>query len=554
MMHQRFIDLLEEWLYPKLTETAILVLLISSLLFFSYAAVLYTGGTYFGFLHLFYLPIVIAGFFFSIRGGLLVGFVSSILVGPLMPLVVVNHIMQPTYSWGTRSVFFLLIGALSGLGSSVFRAYLKELKKRYLTNSVTGLPNFLGLEAEFHDKVKNNVKNMTLIVIDLRNINEIEIAIGPLGIDQLLNMVANDLRKGLPADIILGHTQVSVFNLLVEDPTQTDDIVERCQRYLNSTYLVEHIPIFVEGFFGISRYPEDDDNFSGLFKKARMAINFGAKQAKILARYDINVVDHSGENVVLLTELNEAIENDKLDIHYQPKIDLKNGKVHGMEALARWTHPVKGEIEPGKFIPLTERTMLINPFTKWMLERTFKDMASWQREGMDLSLAVNFSLRNFHDHTIIEKVLELVERYKLDPKKIEIEVTESAFSMNMNEIIQTLKYLRENGLRISIDDFGTGQASQQYLFQLPIDGLKIDQIFVGELGHNSAAEAIVNNAISLGHQLGLEVIAEGIETQAQYDLLAKLGCDQGQGYLISAPIPFDELMLWLKSERRYAIS
>jgi len=554
MMHQRFIDLLEEWLYPKLTETAILVLLISSLLFFSYAAVLYTGGTYFGFLHLFYLPIVIAGFFFSIRGGLLVGFVSSILVGPLMPLVVVNHIMQPTYSWGTRSVFFLLIGALSGLGSSVFRAYLKELKKRYLTNSVTGLPNFLGLEAEFHNKVKNNVKNMSLIVIDLRNINEIEIAIGPLGIDQLLNMVANDLRKGLPADIILGHTQVSVFNLLVEDPTQTDDIVERCQRYLNSTYLVEHIPIFVEGFFGISRYPEDDDNFSGLFKKARMAINFGAKQAKILARYDINVVDHSGENVVLLTELNEAIENDKLDIHYQPKIDLKNGKVHGMEALARWTHPVKGEIEPGKFIPLTERTMLINPFTKWMLERTFKDMASWQREGMDLSLAVNFSLRNFHDHTIIEKVLELVERYKLDPKKIEIEVTESAFSMNMNEIIQTLKYLRENGLRISIDDFGTGQASQQYLFQLPIDGLKIDQIFVGELGHNSAAEAIVNNAISLGHQLGLEVIAEGIETQAQYDLLAKLGCDQGQGYLISAPIPFDELMLWLKSERRYAIS
>ena len=553
-MHQRFIDLLEEWLYPKLTETAILVLLISSLLFFSYAAVLYTGGTYFGFLHLFYLPIVIAGFFFSIRGGLLVGFVSSILVGPLMPLVVVNHIMQPTYSWGTRSVFFLLIGALSGLGSSVFRAYLKELKKRYLTNSVTGLPNFLGLEAEFHNKVKNNVKNMSLIVIDLRNINEIEIAIGPLGIDQLLNMVANDLRKGLPADIILGHTQVSVFNLLVEDPTQTDDIVERCQRYLNSTYLVEHIPIFVEGFFGISRYPEDDDNFSGLFKKARMAINFGAKQAKILARYDINVVDHSGENVVLLTELNEAIENDKLDIHYQPKIDLKNGKVHGMEALARWTHPVKGEIEPGKFIPLTERTMLINPFTKWMLERTFKDMASWQREGMDLSLAVNFSLRNFHDHTIIEKVLELVERYKLDPKKIEIEVTESAFSMNMNEIIQTLKYLRENGLRISIDDFGTGQASQQYLFQLPIDGLKIDQIFVGELGHNSAAEAIVNNAISLGHQLGLEVIAEGIETQAQYDLLAKLGCDQGQGYLISAPIPFDELMLWLKSERRYAIS
>ncbi len=552
-MHHRLIDIFERWLYPKAFESAILISLILSLLAISYSAVLYTGGTYFAYLHLFYVAIVFSGFFFSIHGGLIVGLLASLMIGPFMPLNVEEQIMQPTHSWITRSFFFMLIGGVSGIGSAIFRAYLKEIKEKYLTNPISNLPNFLGVETIFDKKIQT-INDMALILIDLRNINEIEIAIGPARVDTLLRRVAADLKNGIPGDVIIGHVQTSVFTILVEDSSRIDAVVKLCRLALKSSYMIDNIPIFVEEFFGISCFPEDDNNFSGLFGKARMAINYGAKQAKSLAKYDLTVVDPSGENAVLLTALDEAIKNDELQIHYQPKIELKTGKVYGLEALARWTHPEKGEIEPSKFIPLTERTMLINPFTKWMLERTFKDMANWQAAGKNLKLAVNFSLRNFHDRTIIEKVLELVAHHNLDPTHIEIEVTESAFSTNMPEIIKTLTYLREKGITISIDDFGTGQASQQYLFQLPIDGLKIDRIFVSEMEHNPAAQAIVQSAVSLAHQLKLKVVAEGIETEQQFKMLAQMGCDLGQGYLISAGMPYDQLLRWLdNSDKKYAL-
>jgi EAL domain-containing protein (putative c-di-GMP-specific phosphodiesterase class I)/GGDEF domain-containing protein len=553
-MKQRTIDILEKWLYPKFFETTAIVLFVIILLASSYLAVLYTGGTSFAYLHLFYIPIITAGFFFSIRGGLFVGLLASLMIGPFMPLVVEQHILQPTYSVLTRAVFFMLIGTMSGLGSAVFRSYLKELKERYLKNSVTMLPNYLGLGNIFSEKIKTS-QDLALIIIDLRNINEIEIAIGPERVDILLKMIAQDLKDGLTGDITIGHTQPSVFTLLVEDSARIDPVIENIHNYLKSSYLIDNIPIFVEAFFGISTYPEDDQNFSGIFRKARMAINYGAKQARSIARYDYTVVDPSGENAVLLTALNEAIADDTLQIHYQPKIVLKTGKIYGLEALARWTHPEKGEIEPSRFIPLTERTMLINPFTKWMLERTFKEMASWEATGKILNLAVNFSLRNFHDRTIITKISELIDKYHFDPTRIEIEVTESAFSTNMDEVIETLTYLREKGIKISIDDFGTGQASQQYLFQLPVDGLKIDRIFVSELGQNPAAEAIVKSAVSLAHQLNLKVIAEGVETQQQLDMLLEMGCDYGQGYLFSPALPYDKLMKWLENpDFKYALN
>lgn len=543
-MKKKIIHIFEKWLYPKPLERFLLFLWITFLLASSLVLVVYTGGTSFSYLHLFYVPIVFSGVFFALRGGIIVALIASFLLGPFMPLNIADQTMQPTLSWVVRSFFFVLIGVISGFGSSVFRAYLRELKEKYLYNSVTLLPNFLGLETLFESR-KKIAKDIAVVLLDLRNLNEIEIAIGPEGIDKLLVLVAKDLKKGLPKNVTIGHTQNSVFALFFENTKLADEIITSCKQCIGYSYMVDGIPIFIEDFYGVSRYPLNDDNFSGLFKKARMAINYAAKQAKSIAYYDPSVIDPSGENVILLTELNEAIQKNQLQIHYQPKIELKTGRVYGVEALARWKHPEKGDISPVKFIPLTERTMLINPFTMWMLETTFKDMAQWKARGYNMNLAVNFSLRNFHDYTIMTRLSELASQYKLDLHSIEIEVTETAFSANMEEVIETLSYLRSLGLRISIDDFGTGQASQQYLFQLPVDGLKIDRIFVSELGVNSAAEAIVQSAVALGHQLNLMVVAEGIETQAQYNILKEMGCNMGQGYLMSPGMPFETLLEWL---------
>jgi EAL domain-containing protein (putative c-di-GMP-specific phosphodiesterase class I) len=224
--------------------------------------------------------------------------------------------------------------------------------------------------------------------------------------------------------------------------------------------------------------------------------------------------------------------------------------VQGVEALTRWFDPEKGDIEPAYFIPLTERTLLINPFTKWLLERTYRDMNRWQEQGIHMRLAVNFSMRNFHDSSVLAHVSSLAETYKIDPKDIEIEITESAFSTDMKSVISAVELLRSKGVKISIDDFGTGLASQQYLFELPVDGLKIDKIFVDDIVDNQAAQAIVQSAISLGHKLDLEIVAEGVETKEQYKVLANMGCDVIQGFTVAEPMPYDKLISWLKNHEK----
>lgn len=543
-MNQNFFNVFERWLYPKPAEALVFGLFISSLLYFSYATVLYSGGTYFAYLHLFYIPIILSGFVFSTPGGVIVGLISSLLIGPFMPLVVADNIAQPSHSWIIRCVFFVLIGTLSGLGSAVFRAYLKSLKDRYLINSVTGLPNYIGIESLFQQKIQAN-PNMSLMGIHIRNLDEIGLALGPRGIDKFLITIALDLTRGLPPGVTLGHTQASVFILLIEKEEMVDEVVKYCQNHFKSTYSVDEIPVFAEEIIGIANYPRDDDTFGGLFRKVRMTINYGEKQGKVVAKYDDSIIDPSAENTMLLTELKDAIEHDTLSVYYQPKVNMKTGKVEAVEALTRWIHPSKGMIEPTRFIPLTERTMLINPFTKWLLKRTLKDMAAWEAKGRVMNLAVNFSMRNFLDRSVIDWLFELIEQHKLDPSRIEIEITESALSDNLEEVIKRLNYIRARGVRITIDDFGTGQASQQYLFQLPIDAIKIDRIFIQEIEYNTVAQAIVQNAISLGQQMKHSVTAEGIETQGQYDMLAKMSCELGQGFLIAKPLPFNSLMSWL---------
>lgn len=552
-MNEFILKSFEKWLYPKPFDACLLSILILILLCFSWATVYYTGGTAFAYLHLFYIPIICAGFFFSIKGGIITGLLAGLMIGPFMPIDILQQIQQPTYSWATRLGFFILIGAVSGLGSSIFRQYLNELKEKYTTDAVTGLLNFQGLQTKFQELIDSDQK-LGIVLIDPHNIGDIELAIGPAGVQNLIKQIASELHQTLPNHVILGHPQFSGFVLIIPTIKEIETIVNHCHQYLKSSYQINQIPIFIEMLFGIVCYPEDDDTFSGLIRKARMAIVQSAKKTRHITKYDETIKKGEEENIVLLNDLNTAIEEEALQIYYQPKIHLKTGTVIGVEALTRWFHPTKGEIPPNRFIPLLERTLLIVPFTKWLLQQTFRDMATWHADDIDLSLAVNFSMSNFHDRMTLLKISDLIEEFKLDPKKIEIEITESAFATDFDLVIKESHYLRDKGLRISIDDFGAGLASQQYLFELPVDGLKIDRIFIASLGQNSAADAIVQSAISLAHQLKLQVIAEGIETDQQFQTLVQMGCDLGQGYVIAKPMPYTQLMEWLRSpNKKYAV-
>ncbi len=530
------LSLFHQLLYPTKSWA---VIFICALLIASELLVYVMGGTHAGYVHVFYIPIILSGLFFSTIGGVTTGIIAGLLLGPGMPSDVNLETVQPLHSWLTRVGFFTTVGLLSGLGSAIFRSYLRELTTKLTSNPITGLPNILGLQKQFKELIVQSA-DISVIVIEIHNFREIERAIGVSDTEGLVKQVAAKLAID---NISVGHPQISNFVLLTDEKVSLEDI----QQTVGSVFTVNKIPIFAEIFYGLANYPHHDTTLHGLIRKAKLAIDKSEEKNQYLAIYDNKYADHSKENVQLLHELHQAIEGNRLVLHYQPKLDLKSNKITGAEALVRWPHPTRGLISPALFMPLVERTLLINPFTKWMVRHALSDMVAWHKQNIKINLALNCSMKNFHDASVFEELFALTEKYKIDPGHIIIEVTESAVTPNMQEVAEVLTTLRKKGFKIAIDDFGTGQASQQYLCELPIDIIKIDQMFVHKLGEGSAGEAIVQSAITLGHQLHLKVIAEGVETQEQLEKLKHLGCDIGQGYHIAKPMPSTELLQWIKT-------
>jgi EAL domain-containing protein (putative c-di-GMP-specific phosphodiesterase class I) len=229
------------------------------------------------------------------------------------------------------------------------------------------------------------------------------------------------------------------------------------------------------------------------------------------------------------------------------------GHVMGMEALARWSHPQMGMISPLVFTSIAEKTLLINPYTSWLIRRSLSQLAKWRDAGCAVTLCLNFSMKNFQDPALLDEFFKLMKEYDLPPELLEIEITESALSADIAAVADVLRSLQDRRVRLAIDDFGTGLSSLNYLFELPVDVLKIDKIFVQSMIDNSAAEAIVRSAVTLGHELNLKVIAEGVETEEQLILLKKIGCDMGQGYYFARPMPEELATAWLESKHQKSL-
>jgi EAL domain-containing protein (putative c-di-GMP-specific phosphodiesterase class I) len=233
-----------------------------------------------------------------------------------------------------------------------------------------------------------------------------------------------------------------------------------------------------------------------------------------------------------------------MSLHYQPKVSLDTGQVHGVEALARWESPALGTVSPGEFITLAEATDLITPLTHWTLRRALRDCCAWRAQGLALQAAVNLSARHLQDARLPHVVEDMIRSSGADPKWLELEITESAIMADPDRAFRIVQALREIGVSISIDDFGTGYSSLAYLQNLNIDRLKIDRSFVAGMSENEGSRVIVASIIQLGHALGLDIVAEGIETLAQRQRLKALGCDFGQGYFFSAAMTYEAMLKW----------
>jgi EAL domain-containing protein (putative c-di-GMP-specific phosphodiesterase class I) len=262
--------------------------------------------------------------------------------------------------------------------------------------------------------------------------------------------------------------------------------------------------------------------------------------------YDPAVDQHNPKRLALLGGLRRALERDELVLHHRPKADLHTGQVLGAEALVRWQHPAHGLLGPGEFIPLAERTGLIHPLTRWVLDAALRQAAAWRQAGHELSIAVNVSTRSLLDRDFPDQVAERLAAWQVPAPSLVLEVTESAVMADPTLALEILSRLHALGVGLALDDFGTGYSSMAYLKALPVDELKVDRSFVGQMATSNSDAVIVRSTIDLGHNLGLHVVAEGVENQATWEELAALGCDTAQGYHLGRPMPAAELEQWLQ--------
>ncbi|OUR96115.1 hypothetical protein A9Q81_13040 [Gammaproteobacteria bacterium 42_54_T18] len=342
------------------------------------------------------------------------------------------------------------------------------------------------------------------------------------------------------------------FTILIENPSSRVDIEKFANRLLQQftrSFIVDSHELRIGASIGISVYPDDADSVETLMVNADVAMYSAKEKGVGYQFFEARMKEATGNQLGLENDLHSALANDELFLPYQPKIELNTGKMVGAEVLLRWQHPVLGLVSPVQFIPLDEETGLIIPIGHWVLETACRNLALWRKKGLSpINLAVNVSVKQFQSVNFTKQVKKVIEDTSIDPKHLELEVTESLLMDTESTSIETMTNLKEMGISIAIDDFGTGYSSLQYLSKFPIDYLKIDRSFVMGLDTSGKSIAIIRAIIAMAQGLGLEVIAEGVEDEAQARLLREFGCQLAQGFLYSRPLKESDFIKHLEPQ------
>ncbi|WP_052353750.1 sensor domain-containing protein [Neobacillus jeddahensis] len=411
---------------------------------------------------------------------------------------------------------------------------------------LTGLPNRNYFTNYFDLAIaRDHVTKAAILVMDLDRFKIINDTLGhDLG-DQLLIEVSKRLKCSIQLNGCLARHAGDEFLLFLPefDHEGTVETVKQLLARLNEPFLINEYEVYITPSIGISRFPHDDEEIGTLIKKADLAM----QQAKQLGKnnfqfYMSKSIEMTKETFELEKDLRKAIENEEFVVYYQPKVNIHTGDIIGLEALIRWEHPDKGLISPAQFIPLAEETGMIVPIGEWVLREACTKMKAVHETGFPAAvISVNLSVRQFFQSNLIQLVSQILDESGLAPKYLELEITES-FMIDTHQAHTIVSNLKKLGVRISLDDFGTGYSSLHYLKKFPIDILKIDQSFIRDCISDENDGTIVKTIIAMAHQLKMEVIAEGVETNEQLIFLQQNDCNNAQGYLFSKPIPIEEIV------------
>jgi diguanylate cyclase (GGDEF)-like protein len=421
-------------------------------------------------------------------------------------------------------------------------------------DQLTGLPNrtlFTEAISRALRRRRSRPDDVAVLLVDIDRFTEINNTLGRANGDRVLCEVADRLRGAFAHDAHVARLGADEFALVCVGTDGEEGALRGAalvQSSLEPVLVVDGVVVNVEASIGVALSADYDDGSELLLQRADTAL---ARARQRLTRVHVHSprCDYfDADGLILLGQVRGALERREFVLYYQPKVDLQLGSVTGVEALVRWQHPERGLLAPGQFIPLIEPTALVGPFTEHVIEQALAQMVAWRRRGIDLEMSVNLSARNLLDPAVPERVAELLARHELPAERLTLEVTESAALADPERAVAALETLRASGVGVSVDDFGTGNASIEYLATLPASELKIDRSFITGMLEDTRAQAIVRATMDLARNLGLKLVAEGIETEAVMAHLAALGCQTGQGYFFSRPLPAQELTERLTTE------
>jgi diguanylate cyclase (GGDEF)-like protein len=427
----------------------------------------------------------------------------------------------------------------------------RERERQSFLDQLTGLSNRQHLAvkvAEAIDDATDNNTHLALFLLDLDRFKEINDTLGHRVGDELLKLVGHRLTAVLrPGDVIarLGGDEFAVLVPGLDEPRTALDMAERVRTALVEPFRHDEIAHEIDGSIGIALHPQHGPDFETLLQRADVAMYVAKERGIGVQVYSAEIDRHSKVRLGILAELRSALENGGLELHYQPKADLRTGDVIGVEALLRWRHPERGIIAPDQFLPLAEQTGLMRLVTKHALDEALKQLSTWWRMGHKIHAAVNVSARDLYDRGFAQMLRDSIEQYDVPPRALLIEVTESVLMADPGRAASTLLSLAGLGVGVSLDDFGTGYSSLVHLKRLPVSEVKIDRSFVMRMDVNEDDAAIVRSIIELAGALGLRTVAEGVETQDAWDRLAVYGCDVAQGWYLAKAMPAAEITDWL---------
>jgi len=456
---------------------------------------------------------------------------------------------------------YVMKGNLERLTTAIERE-LRELEVRreryqaqewlkYLAryDPLTDLPNrnllYQRLEKEIISH-RGDRKSLALMLMDLDGFKEINDTMGHQAGDLLLQEVGRRLQGTSHKHDTVARLGGDEFGVLLTGVNEDSAglAAAKLLKALEPPFVIGDLTVDVRASIGIAFFPQHGDDGDALLRRADVAMYLAKQSANSYVIYSPERDSYSPERLGLMAELHRAIDQNQLFLVYQPKIDLVTGTTIGVEALARWQHPKLGLIPPDQFIPMAERTGFIKSLTTWGLQTALNQSRTWLKQGFEVPVSVNLSARILHDGHFHDRVAELLDRHGVSSEQLELEITESVIMADPAHALDILTRISGMGVALSIDDFGTGYSSLAYLKKLPVNAVKIDKSFVMHMTADQNDAQIVRSTIDLAHNLGLKVIAEGVENREVWDRLLALGCDQAQGYYMSRPLPAAEMAKW----------